>query len=409
MIVWPVHRGSTSTQHPRGWKWERLTDLAELVTGHTPARNKPEYWDGGVSWINLNEIRELDGLVCEETRLQISELGVANSSAVVHPVGTVCMSRTASVGFVTQMGERMATSQDFVNWICGSAVDPSFLVKALIASRPHLTATATGSTHKTLYVRDAERLHVLLPPIEEQRRIAAVLDAAEALRVKRRQALSKLDTLTPAIFYELFGDPVRNERGWPVHPLREVCLKIQIGPFGSLLHKSDYIEGGTPLVNPMHIVEGVIRPRTDQTINPEKNTELRHYRMEVGDVVMGRRGEMGRVAIVGEDEAGFVCGSGSLYMRPDPDHITSRYLAAALSNARGRRHLENSAQGVTMLNLNSDIVGSFALGLPPIELQREFSAILTTQGGLKAGLRDHTTALDELFASLQQRAFRGEL
>ncbi|MDE0065291.1 MAG: restriction endonuclease subunit S [Acidimicrobiaceae bacterium] len=273
----------------------------------------------------------------------------------------------------------------------------------------YLVQRATGASYPAVSDKIVKGAPIPLPPIEEQRRIAAVLDAAEALRTKRRQALTKLDELPRAVFHEVFGDPVRNERGWPLHTLRDVCLKIQIGPFGSLLHKSDYVEGGIPLVNPMHIVGGTIRPHRRQTISLQKYAQLEAYCMEVGDVVMGRRGEMGRVAIVGECEAGFLCGSGSLYLRPDPDSVTSPYIAAALSSARGRRRLENSAQGVTMLNLNSEIVGGFELGLPPIELQREFSTTLMAQGELKAGLRGHATALDTLFASLQQRAFRGEL
>ncbi|MYH87095.1 MAG: restriction endonuclease subunit S [Acidimicrobiaceae bacterium] len=253
--------------------------------------------------------------------------------------------------------------------------EPKYLRHVLISDHFHqaFMQTVAGVGGSLLRARPTHvaEIEIPLPQIEEQRRIAAVLDAAEALRAKRRQALAKLDELPRAVFHEMFGDPVRNERGWPLHTLRDVCLKIQIGPFGSLLHKSDYVEGGIPLVNPMHIVGGTIQPHREQTISLQKYAQLKVYCMEVGDVVMGRRGEMGRVAIVSECEAGFLCGSGSLYMRPDPGSVTSPYMAAALSSARGRRHLENSAQGVTMLNLNSEIVGGFELGLPPIELQRE--------------------------------------
>ena len=291
--------------------------------------------------------------------------------------------------------------------------EPRYLRHVLTSDRFHqaFMQTVSGVGGSLLRARPSyvAEIEVPLPPIAEQRRIAAVLDAAEGLRAKRRQALAKLDSLTQAVFHDMFGDPVRNERGWPVHSLAEACLKIQIGPFGSLLHKSDYVEGGIPLVNPMHIVEGGIRPHVGQTINSEKYTQLKRYHMEVGDVVMGRRGEMGRVAIVGAHEAGYVCGSGSLYMRPDPACVIPRYIAAVLSSTRARRRLENSAQGVTMLNLNSDIVGNFVLGLPPIELQQEFSSKSTAHSELIAELRNHATALDDLFGSLQQRAFRGEL
>jgi type I restriction enzyme S subunit len=387
----------------------KILDVARLVTGHTPARDRPEYWNGGISWLNLTEIRALDGLTCYETELQISAAGVENSSAVIHPAGTICMSRTASVGFVTQMGQPMASSQDFVNWICGPELDPRYLMWALITSRPRILGLCSGSTHKTMYVRDAERLHVLLPPLDEQRRIAAVLDTAHTLRATRRQTLAMLGDVADAIFVKMFGDPIANDRGWTGRRLADVCTKIQIGPFGSLLHKKDYVVGGVPLVNPMHIVDGKIRPNRGHTVSLEKHEGLRPYWLQKNDVVLGRRGEMGRVAIVSDAEAGFLCGSGSLYLRVDSRQATPEYVAAALSGRHGRRQLEKLAQGVTMPNLNSDIVARFPLDVPPILLQRRFSEVVAAHSKTTLRYREHLTALESLFMSLQQRAFRGEL
>ncbi len=250
---------------------------------------------------------------------------------------------------------------------------------------------------------------VPLPPIEEQRRIAAVLDAADALRIKRRQATAKLDSLTQAIFIDMFGDPISNERRWPEFQLSEICTKIQIGPFGSLLHKSDYVEGGVPLVNPMHLIDGQIQPQLDQTVGEDKYAKLQQYQLERGDVVMARRGEMGRVAIVDGKADGYLCGSGSLYFRPDTEQVIPEFLAAALSSPRGRRELENSSLGVTMANLNSTIVEQFGLGLPPIELQRSFSTALQERSRMHQLQWDQSGVLEALFGSLQQRAFRGEL
>ncbi len=273
----------------------------------------------------------------------------------------------------------------------------------------HAASKAVGINLPRLSPNVLELFQIPLPSIEEQRRIAGVLDAAEALRARRRRALAKLNSLTQAIFIKMFGHPVTNERGWPTHSLGGVCTKIQIGPFGSLLHKSDYVEDGVPLVNPMHIADGRIRPMKEQTVGIQKYSELKQYCLQVGDVVMGRRGEMGRVAVVGECEAGYVCGSGSLFLRPDPDRAIPQYIAAVLSSSRGRRQLEDSAQGVTMPNLNSDIVERFKLGVPPVHLQMRFADALVAHSELEAKQRDHADELDRLFFSLQQRAFRGEL
>jgi type I restriction enzyme S subunit len=154
--------------HPEGWPWEALTDVGRLATGHTPDREVPEYWDGDIPWISLTEIRQLDGKVANDTDLRVSQAGIDHSSSVILPAGTVCFSRTASIGFVTVMGRPMATSQDFVNWVCGDRLQPLYLMHALLRSREQLRALSTGSTHKTIYMRIAEQFRVLVPPLALQ-------------------------------------------------------------------------------------------------------------------------------------------------------------------------------------------------------------------------------------------------
>jgi type I restriction enzyme S subunit len=97
-----------------------LTVLARLESGHTPSRKHPEYWGGNIPWIGIQDARANDGQVIEDTEEKTNELGIENSSARVLPEKTVCLSRTASVGYVVIMGRPMATSQDFVNWVCST-------------------------------------------------------------------------------------------------------------------------------------------------------------------------------------------------------------------------------------------------------------------------------------------------
>src|SRR5262245_16580597 len=137
---------------PDGWRWRKLTELARLESGHTPSRRHPEWWGGSIPWIALPDIRRLDGKIAQETAEYVNELGLENSSARLLPAGTVVLSRTASVGFVTIMGRPMATSQDFVNWVCGSDLDPTFLALLLRASRGYIRSLASGAVHKTVYV-----------------------------------------------------------------------------------------------------------------------------------------------------------------------------------------------------------------------------------------------------------------
>lgn len=173
---------------PPGWRWTKLGDVARLESGHTPSRSRPDWWGGDVSWISLTEIRALDGRWVDETRIKTNEAGLANSAARILPRGTVCFSRTASVGFVTIMGKPMATSQDFANWVCGDELDPEFLMHALIRSRAELRALATGATHKTIYMPALGSFHVCMPKKDEQVRIVQRMKVQIAVAAEMQAA-----------------------------------------------------------------------------------------------------------------------------------------------------------------------------------------------------------------------------
>lgn len=192
---WRSVTSAPRTRSERGWDWVPLTDVARMATGHTPDRSRPDFWDGDIPWISLPEIRDLDGTRALDTEVHVSPAGVANSSAVVLPEGTVCFSRTASIGFVTEMGRPMATSQDFHNWVPGPALNSRYLMDALRNSRTHLLGSSDGSIHKTIYQRVAERFRVLLPPIDIQRSYATKVRAVDDRRDAIRRALAHDDEL----------------------------------------------------------------------------------------------------------------------------------------------------------------------------------------------------------------------
>lgn len=201
----PVDASSAPAERPEAWPRTLLTDAARLATGHTPDRSRWDYWNGGIPWISLTDIRDLDGAMAVGTSQEVSQLGIDNSSAVRLPPGTVCFSRTASVGFVTIMGREMATSQDFVNWVPGPMLEPVYLMWALIRSRRQLRALSTGSTHKTIYVRVVEQFRLLLPPLELQREFARRVAVVERLKVTQRASLVRLDALFASVQHGAFG------------------------------------------------------------------------------------------------------------------------------------------------------------------------------------------------------------
>ncbi len=167
--------GNPELPLPGGWSWRALGDLARLETGHTPSRQHPEYWDGSIPWVGVRDATGNHGRVIMDTAQHVSTAGIENSSARLLPTNTVCLSRTASVGYVVVMGRPMATSQDFVNWVCGPELDYRYLKYVLLAEREALLRFAHGSVHQTIYFPEAKSFHVALPPRPEQERIADVL------------------------------------------------------------------------------------------------------------------------------------------------------------------------------------------------------------------------------------------
>lgn len=206
--VVPVAVPPTFDESPPGWQWHKLTDVARLESGHTPSRSRSDWWGGDVSWMSLTEIRALDGQWVESTQLRTNAAGIANSAARVLPRGTVCYSRTASVGFVAIMAKPMATSQDFANWVCGDALDPEFLMHALIRARKELRDLATGATHKTIYMPTLESFHVCAPDIDAQRRIVRGLKQrlgeASALRAALDAQQAELARLPQRLLAQAF-------------------------------------------------------------------------------------------------------------------------------------------------------------------------------------------------------------
>jgi type I restriction enzyme S subunit len=268
------------------------------------------------------------------------------------------------------------------------------------------TKSSSGANIKNIRISELASFEIPLPPLAEQKRIAAILDKADAIRRKRQQAIQLADDFLRAVFLDMFGDPVTNPKGWEVRDLKDIA-KIQIGPFGTQLHKEDYIENGIPLINPTHIVKGNIVPKSNLTISERKHGSLPEYHLKVGDIIMGRRGEMGRCAIVNEAENGWMCGTGSLYIRPKKAGVFSEYLNKLLSSQAIKNHLESESQGATMANLNKTIVGNIQIPVPSDEALRQFTLLKVKLLNLAKSSSEFRN--ETIFESLSQKAFSGQL
>jgi type I restriction enzyme, S subunit len=222
--------GHPGTPAPPGFAWTELLSVARLETGHTPSRRHPEYWNGAIPWIGIKDATGNYGRTIHATNQTVTEEGIANSSARVLPAGTVCLSRTASVGYVVVMGVPMATSQDFVNWVCGPHLDRRYLKYVLQLERETLLRFASGTTHQTIYFPEAKAFHVLLPAIGEQRAIADVLGALDDKIESNRRLRDTADDLVSSIFASaLARDGASWELAWPTADLGDHLEVVETG------------------------------------------------------------------------------------------------------------------------------------------------------------------------------------
>ncbi|MFE5836686.1 restriction endonuclease subunit S [Arthrobacter sp. NPDC056493] len=232
------------------------------------------------------------------------------------------------------------------------------------------------------------RMPVLVPSLQEQRAIVNLLDREtaqideligkqerliEMLAEKRQAVITQAVTrgLDPIAPTKPAGIPWLGQipAHWQVSPVGSCAVLIQTGPFGSQIHAEDYVAGGTPLINPSHLVEGRIAPNLEVAVSDDKAQELRRHALRTGDVVVARRGELGRNAVSTEQDEGFLCGTGSLLVRLQTNAYLPEYFSLVFGGQHTRDRLSLQSIGATMDNLNAGLIARLRLVRPPITEQ----------------------------------------
>jgi type I restriction enzyme S subunit len=195
-------------QNAGEWEERRLEELTKRGSGHTPSKSHPEYYNGGIKWVSLADSKSLDCGLISETTIQISEKGIQNSSAVLHPAGTVLISRDAGIGKSAVMSEPMAVSQHFIVWTCKpDRLSNWFLYHLLQNSKPLFERAATGSTIKTIGLQFFIDLVFRCPSLHEQERIASCLSSLDAQITAETHKLEALKTHKKGLMQQLFPSP----------------------------------------------------------------------------------------------------------------------------------------------------------------------------------------------------------
>lgn len=386
-----------------GWEYKKLGEVCEVVTGTTPRTNIPEYWGKGHYWVTPAELTDTTVYI-DKTERQITDEALDKTKLRLLPIGTVLLSSRAPIGKVAIANTEMYCNQGFKNCICSNSIYNKYLFYFLRLKKDYLNSLGRGATFKEISKSIVESIKLPLPPKSTQLAIVSELDKInELIRLKKEQ-LKDFDNLAPSIFYEMFGDPVENEKGWDVKKISDMAI-VKTGPFGSMLHKEDYITNGIPLVNPIHMKNFKIVPDMEFTITKEKACELQNYMLQNKDIVFARRGDIGRCAIV-SDKIGkeYLCGTGSLFVR-FIDSIESVFIMYIVRSESFSKHLISKAKGATMLNINSSTIANLSIPIPPLHLQQHFAQRIEQIEHQKAEVQKAIADLETLLASRMQYWF----
>ena len=286
-----------------------------------------------------------------------------------------------------------------------SRLDDSYLYHYLPRILKQIEAATPFVTVKHLSVRDVAEQQIPLPPLPEQRRIAAVLDRANALRAKRRATLAELDSLTQSIFLDLFGDPRKNQKKWDVVELGRLCIKLVDGT-----HKTpSYVTSGVPFITVRNMVTGALDFKNTKFITQDEHATLtKRVKPERGDILVSKDGTIGMACPVDTDREFNIFVSVAL-LKIKHQLIHQRFLTGQFRTDWIQSQIRAAIKGIAIRHLHLKDFKRLRILVPPLSLQKEFVRRLAAVEKVRASCRTSLGQMDALFDSVQHRAFRGEL
>ncbi|MCB1054101.1 MAG: restriction endonuclease subunit S [Acidobacteria bacterium] len=421
---------------PEDWPTPLLRLVARVESGHTPSRSHPEYWipdECTIPWFSLADIWQLrDGrqTFLGETQEMVSPTGIANSSARILPAGTVVLSRTASVGFSGIMPREMATTQDFVNFVCGPKLMPRFLLWVFRGMTSEFDRIRMGSTHQTIYMPDVMQFRVPTPSIRLQTSIADFLDrktaAIDALIGKKERLLELLTEKRAALIHQavtkgLDPDVPMKESGvpwigeipehWEVKRLYQVVATYRQVMYGIVL-PGPHFEGGVPIVKAGNCVPGGLRLSKLRRTDPKIEEGYVRSRLMPDDIVFSIRGSYGSAAIVPSDLEGANLTQDAARISP-ASGIVSRWLWYVATSSVFSGYLNPRVVGATVKGVNIWDLKRVLVPAPDSKEQAEIADWLDVQIGSAARIEEavqtQITRLREYRQALITAAVTGQI
>lgn len=382
----------------------RLGEICTVVSGTTPKSTQPEYWDGDLNWVTPAELTDESDIIYESQR-KITQQAVSDSSLKPFPAGTVLLSSRAPIGKVAIAGTEMYCNQGFKNLICSEKIYNRYLYHFLKDKTTYLNSLGRGATFKEISKSIVENIEIPLPPLDKQRKIAAVLDKVSSLIAKRRQQLDKLDELVKSRFVELFGDPKSNPKGYPICRLSEHIEFLTSGSRGWAQYCVD--NGSEWFITIKNVKDCRISIDNMQPINAPNTSEAKRTKVQEGDLLISITADLGRTGVVTKEIAdhGAYINQHLTCIRLNKEILNPLYVAFFMESPAGKEQFESKNQSAVKAGLNFNSINSLQLFVPPMDEQSAFVKFVAQTDKSKLAIQKSLEKLEMLKKSLMQKYF----
>ena len=373
----------------QGWEIKKLGEVCEIIGGSTPKTSEPSYWDGEHYWVTPAELD--GGKYISSTSRTITAEGVKDAHLQLLPSGTVLLSSRAPIGKVAITTAPMYCNQGFKNLVCSESLYNQYAYWFLYHNTEYLNSLGTGATFKEISKRVVEQIPIPVPPREEQERIVAELDCLSAVIEKKKQQLKELDALAQSIFYQMFGNPITNEKGWEVLPFNEVAEIV--GGSTPKTNIEEYWNGDNYWVTPAELHGERYIYSTERCITDDAVHKTHLTLLPVGSVLLSSRAPIGKVCIT---RVPMYCNQGFKNIVCS-DRLHSEYVYQFLLDKT--EYLNSLGTGATFKEISKRVVEQITIPVPPKVLQQQFAEKIEAIEKQKQLIKESIAETEELFNS----------
>ena len=378
----------------KGWEYKKLGEVLETTSGGTPSKSHKEYYEGGtIPWLRSGEVSKGD---IYDAELYITEEGLKKSSAKLFPIDTVLIAMYgATVGQVGILKSTMCTNQAICGILPNKDFHPNFLKYVLLANKKNYLKQAMGGAQPNISQQVIKSTYIPIVKFSEQESVVSELDKInELIRLKKEQ-LKDFDNLAQSLFYEMFGDPVENEKGWEVKKLGDVCTFSQGMQVPIENQKEIQNEGDVRFLRIIDFTQGKDAPRY---VECDNDKYILHEK---------------EIAIVRYGTPGFICtgkigaiANNLFKLNPVSDNIfVFEYLVHWLSTDAFQLSIKGKQYGAALQAIKFSTIQNIEIILPPLSLQRLFALRIEQIEREKSEVQKSIQDLETLLASRMQYWF----